>query len=64
MNDSLEVLIQQKSKHLHHLNSGKYCQLTKNYPFITKKKLLNQNNSFSNIILIGATLLKCNYILF
>lgn len=29
MNDSLEVLIQQKTKKLHHLNSGKYCQLTK-----------------------------------
>lgn len=41
MNDSLEVLIQQKAKQLHHLNSGKYCQQNKNYPFITKKNLLN-----------------------
>lgn len=33
MNDSLEVLIQKKDKQLQHLNSGKYCQLTKNKLF-------------------------------
>lgn len=42
MNESLDVLIQQKTNQLLLLNNGKYCKLTKSYKFFNILDILEK----------------------